>query len=48
MGWVQRIIESGAAQRRSLAEVQHDLFLDEGERSAKRSALLADARAVRR
>ena len=37
MGWVQRIIESGAAQQRSLSEVQHDLFLDEGERAEKRS-----------
>jgi len=37
MGWLQRIVESGAAQRRSLAEVQQELFLDEGERSEKQS-----------
>jgi uncharacterized hydrophobic protein (TIGR00271 family) len=35
MGWLARIVEAGARQRRSLQEVQADLFLDEGERSAK-------------
>ncbi len=37
MGWLKAIIGSGAAQRRSLAEVQQELFLDEGDRSEKRS-----------
>ena len=37
MGWLQRIVGSGAAQRRSLVEVQQELFLDEGERAEKRS-----------
>jgi uncharacterized hydrophobic protein (TIGR00271 family) len=37
MGWLQRIVESGAGQRRSLDEVQQELFLDEGDRSEKQS-----------
>jgi len=37
MGWLERLVESGSAQRRSLAEVQQELFLDEGEREEKRS-----------
>jgi uncharacterized hydrophobic protein (TIGR00271 family) len=35
MNWLTRIVEAGAAQHRSLAEVQGDLFLDEGNRAEK-------------
>jgi uncharacterized hydrophobic protein (TIGR00271 family) len=38
MSWLGRIVAAGAEQRRSLTEVQGDLFLDEGERAAKASA----------
>jgi len=35
VGWVKRVVDAGQAQRRSLAEVQGELFLDEGNRAEK-------------